>query len=61
MTLMMSYEVARLINEDRLAKAGRLLPSGEERADTPASHVEREADVIEVMFGARCEIEDAIA
>jgi hypothetical protein len=58
-----SYEVGRQASEERRAKALRALAWRPRPDDLGGSHLRRaqDADVIEVLFGAQCEAEDAIA
>ncbi|GEM_PF-5696393 len=59
---LVTYEMVRQRNQERMAKSIRNYWLRHANADTtPAMPPVRDADVIELVFGAACEVEDAIA
>ena len=58
-----SYDMGRQASEERRAKALKVFAwrSQPDRTSDHEPHRTRDADVIEVLFGAQCEAEDAIA
>ena len=60
---MIPFEVIRQMNEERVAKATRShwLRHAAPDAIVSKPPSQRDADVIELVFGAACEVEDAIA
>jgi hypothetical protein len=60
---LVTYEMVRERNQERVARSLRKywLRRADEEMPAPPVPAFRDADVIELIFGAACEVEDAIA